>query len=105
RAAKMIADGDESGALHALTHGTHRYRSVNLTAWAKYRTVEFRQHAGSLNSRKLSAWIHFLFALIAAAQDGAQYCANLSDLLETLTRYGLSEDDAAYLTDRANALA
>lgn len=104
RAAKMLADGDETGALHALTNGTHRYRSVNLTAWAKYRTIEFRQHGGTLNAAKLSAWVRFLFALIAAAQDGAQHSATLEGLLDVLAGYGLSSEDRTYLLARAEDL-
>lgn len=82
-----------------------RYRSVNLTAFPKYGTVEFRQHAGSLNSRKLSAWIQFLFALISCAASGEHAADSLSGLLAQLERFGLSSEDSAYLAERAETLA
>lgn len=82
-----------------------RYRVVNLCAYSKHGTVEFRQHAGTLNYRKLSAWIRFSQSLILAALDGASGCNSLGVLLLTLKRYGLEEEHAAYLLRRAEELA
>ena len=42
----------------------NRYHKVNLEAYARHRTVEFRQHGGSTNFTKMSAWIHFLSKMI-----------------------------------------
>lgn len=82
-----------------------RDRSVNLTALPKYGTIEFRQHAGTLNGRKLSAWIRFLFAIVEAGKDGARISADLPTLLATLGHYGLPDADAAYLQERADDLS
>lgn len=82
-----------------------RYRSVNVTAFAKYGTLEFRQHAGTLNVAKIQSWIGFLFALIAAAVAGEGRAKDLPSLLAMLKRYGLSDIHAAYLTERAQVLA
>lgn len=78
-----------------------RYRSVNVSSYPKYGTIEFRQHAGTLNYAKLSAWIGFLMALVDAAKDGAPRSKDLPTLLSTLTRYGLSPIHVDYLTTRA----
>ena len=37
-----------------------RYNAVNLNAYRKYGTVEYRQHGGSLNSEKVCNWIVFV---------------------------------------------
>lgn len=46
----------------------NRYHKVNLEAYARHRTVEFRQHGGSTNFTKMSAWIHFLAKMITFAK-------------------------------------
>ena len=48
----------------------NRYHKVNLEAYARHRTVEFRQHGGSTNFTKMSAWIHFLAKMITFAKQG-----------------------------------
>ena len=37
-----------------------RYNTVNVQCWNRQRTVEFRQHGGSLDSEKILNWAHFL---------------------------------------------
>jgi len=48
----------------------NRYHKINLEAYARHRTVEFRQHGGSTNFTKMSAWIHFLAKMITFAKQG-----------------------------------
>ena len=36
-----------------------RYAKVNLEAWRRHRTIEFRQHGGTVESEKALAWIKF----------------------------------------------
>lgn len=55
--------------LRAAFHN-NRYHKVNLEAYARHRTVEFRQHGGSTNFTKMSAWIHFLAKMITFAKQG-----------------------------------
>ena len=50
--------------------GNDRYRKVNLEAYARHRTVEFRQHSGTTNFTKMSAWVYFLAKLITFAENG-----------------------------------
>lgn len=47
-----------------------RYHKVNLEAFARHSTVEFRQHGGTTNFTKMSAWIHFLEKMITFAEHG-----------------------------------
>jgi len=37
-----------------------RYQTVNVQCWNRQRTVEFRQHGGSLDSEKIMNWVVFL---------------------------------------------
>lgn len=48
--------------------GHDRYYKVNLEAYARHRTVEFRQHGGSTNFTKMENWILFLNRMITFAQ-------------------------------------
>jgi hypothetical protein len=36
-----------------------RYARVNLEAWRRHRTIEFRQHGGTVEAEKALAWIRF----------------------------------------------
>lgn len=47
---------------------TDRYHKVNLEAFVRHSTVEFRQHGGTTNFTKMSAWIHFCSKMITFAQ-------------------------------------
>ena len=44
-----------------------RYFHVNLTSLIQYGTIEFRQHAGSINPVKLDAWAQLMSAIVARA--------------------------------------
>lgn len=39
-----------------------RYRTVNVCSYARHGTVEVRQHQGSLNAMKVTAWVRFAMA-------------------------------------------
>ena len=45
-----------------------RYYKVNLCSFAKYGTIEFRQHAGTVNGVKISNWVRFLASFIEASK-------------------------------------
>ncbi len=47
--------------------GSNRYHKVNIEAYTRHSTVEFRQHGGTTNFTKMSAWIHFLEKMITFA--------------------------------------
>jgi hypothetical protein len=47
-------------------HGM-RYRTVNVCSFPRYGTLEFRQHHGTLDGRKIAEWVRFLLALVACA--------------------------------------
>jgi hypothetical protein len=87
-----------------------RYRTVNVQSYAKYGTIEFRQHQGSLNPRKIAAWVRFGQAMMetAMASDGADVprFTSIQEMTNHLTRMGgLPGDVAEYLCDRAEDYA
>lgn len=45
-----------------------RYHKLNLQSFVKYGTVEFRQHAGSLNAIKVANWITFCCEFVVASR-------------------------------------
>lgn len=73
QAAQSIAD------LQA-AFGNNRYRKVNLEAYARHRTVEFRQHSGTTNFTKMENWIRFLNGLITFAKAGIAGTTSLDSI-------------------------
>lgn len=60
--------------------GNNRYRKVNLEAYARHRTVEFRQHSGTTNFTKMENWIRFLNGLITFAKSGIAANTSLDNI-------------------------
>lgn len=60
--------------------GNNRYRKVNLEAYARHRTVEFRQHSGTTNFTKMENWIRFLNGLITFAKSGIAANTSLENI-------------------------
>ena len=90
--------------LRSVTQNFHRYSVVNLTAYAKYGTIEFRQHQGTLNGEKVASWVKFLLALIekATSMDNAsQDAGSLSALMDTMP---MTDETKAFLNRRAARL-
>jgi hypothetical protein len=81
-----------------------RYRSLNFLAYVRYGTVEVRQHQGTLNAKKMLAWIDLGQAVIRSAKAGdtatqettAAFLGSLS---------GLAASTRDYLTRRATTFA
>jgi len=46
-------------------HG--RYYKVNLDPWSRQKTIEFRQHSGSCNARKVESWARFVLEFTEAS--------------------------------------
>lgn len=48
-----------------------RFYKVNLVAYNRHKTVEFRQHSGTLDEAKARYWIIMCLRMVAAARNGA----------------------------------
>lgn len=44
-----------------------RYHKVNLAAFARHGTVEFRQHSGTVNAEKMEKWVRFCLAFVESS--------------------------------------
>ena len=96
--AKINRASNISDLRAAFSH--NRYHKVNLEAYARHRTVEFRQHGGSTNFTKMSAWIHFLAKMITFAKQGK---VNAGTTLQNIPF--LTESEKLYLKIRTKKLA
>lgn len=47
--------------------GSSRYKKVNVHSYARHKTVEFRQHSGSVEFEKIKNWILFLHNLVVVS--------------------------------------
>jgi hypothetical protein len=80
-----------------------RYAKVNLEAWRRHRTIEFRQHGGTVEAEKALAWIRFGLGFIeesrrvAAGTNTAALIPNNSKMATVVTMLsrmgGASIDD------------
>lgn len=65
----VTADFIRRAARNGATSVT-RYLSLNVAAWGRYKTVEFRLHQGTTSGRKIVPWIVFLMKLTEAIRNG-----------------------------------
>lgn len=80
--AEQYADALENGY-----NVSSRYFTVNVMSYAKYGTLEFRQHQGTLNGKKAVAWVQMLLGLAKTAQSTTEQSViaqfgSVSDLLD-----------------------
>jgi hypothetical protein len=55
-----------------------RYYKLNLTAYARHRTVEFRQHSGTLDARKARTWAELCIKMVSAAARGINFGGSIA---------------------------
>jgi len=78
-----------------------RYHKVNLEAFSRHKTIEFRQHAGTINFTKIENWVKFLAGLLT-------YSIKNEELLTATTVDELpflSASQKRYFKSRAASLA
>jgi hypothetical protein len=68
-----------------------RYRRVNVSAFHKYQTLEFRVHSGTCNYTKILMWIRLIELLMAMPKPPKP-----ADTLGTLSQLPLPENDRSY---------
>ena len=66
---KLVTDSSLQGNnTFELVINNDRYHKVNVEAYSRHRTVEFRQHSCTTNFTKMENWIRFLNGLITFAK-------------------------------------
>lgn len=81
-----------------------RYHAVNLASYAKYGTIEFRQHQGTLNGEKLTSWVRFLLALVEKGSSSTNANEDFGSLGGLLNGVPLHSETRSFLTRRAERL-
>lgn len=69
-----------------------RRYSLNCAAFAKYKTIEFRLHNGTLNAKKIIPWIIFLLKLVEAVRKGLKHDRVEPTLTGVLDAVGIKEE-------------
>lgn len=75
-----------------------RYMNVNLHAYPRFGTIEFRQHQGTISYRKTESWIKFLMAIVSTS---ARAIGSPVSVAALMTAAQVDEDTAAFLIGRA----
>ena len=65
-----------------------RYFKVNPHAYIKYGTLEFRQHAGSLNADKITNWVVLTQTVIERFEHGAMRLTPIKEHMKTMYSFG-----------------
>ncbi len=78
-----------------------RYRNLNVAAYARHGTLEFRQHQGTVNATKMVAWVKLTGSIIeqAKAESTPSIYRDIAGLLNGLR--GLSDDLRTFFNARA----
>lgn len=88
-------------------HGarTHfRYRKANLLSWLQHKTIEFRQHQGTIDADRTENWLKLCLRIVLAARQRNDNNYGERTLDNLLAVVGAS-DEAAFFHSRANYFA
>ena len=78
-------DGASSiNTLITRTVGDDRYRKLNLTAFWRHQTVEFRHHSGTVEAEKATQWVRFCLLFVESARKNGKVLTTQVSL-QTLT--------------------
>ncbi|MCO5252561.1 MAG: amidoligase family protein [Candidatus Kapabacteria bacterium] len=91
---------DSVKALHRKITGDSRYYKINASAFWRHGSVEFRQHGGTVDFKKVSNWIKFLARLIEFSKQGTFQTENENEFDNFL-----DEQTIAYFRSRKQELA
>lgn len=77
----------------------NRYKKVNVLSYARHKTIEFRQHSGSIEFEKIKNWILFLHNLVVVSSH--KLITNCT--LDSLSEFN-QEDIIAFYSERTEEL-
>lgn len=76
-----------------------RYFKVNAESYLRHKTIEFRQHSGTIDYTKIANWINFLRKLVQYSfENEIQECNSIEEIPF------LTEKEKEYFTNRKNTL-
>lgn len=92
----------------ALRGFANKYTVVNITPLFSYGTIEFRQHQGTVNAKKISSWVKFVMGVVNGAQMATDLdtSVEMANMLDTMVQKEVLEGSvASFLQGRAQTLA
>jgi hypothetical protein len=94
-----------NGGYDTSTHYTQlRYYKLNMQSLASHGTVEFRQHSGSVDGAKITAWVRLVTGFVASAFSVSEVKRNGDRNFDQLMRK-VDKTTEQYLRTRRTALA
>lgn len=94
---------EQATDVRTMAYRAERYKVLNLTSFAAYGTVEFRQHNGTVNAQKMVNWILFGQALVKASRKGIAILPTES-LATVAAALGMSEYSVEFFAGREREL-
>lgn len=93
----LLRNLEEIGSLLAsdsIPSGIERYRALNLQAFYRHKTVEFRVHQGTINPGKVIYWVIFCLKLIEKTKQGLSWkdFSETPSVEEVLDKLGIVEN-------------
>lgn len=76
-----------------------RYHKVNIQSLHRHGTIEFRQHAGSIDGQKIAHWLSLMQAIVESTKSGVVF-PNTRNLEGLLAVTNLSSSTVSYFTAR-----
>lgn len=77
-----------------------RYFKLNINSYHRYRTVEFRQHQGTIDPQKMVMWIRFCQRLVSAAAAPPTTGFQADTLEKLLSMLHVDEEERSYFLTR-----
>ena len=96
---QLVTAQTPQDVLNILNHD--RYYSVNPCSWSRHRTIEFRQHAGTTDYKKISMWAKFCIKLVHFSETHRyqQYISSVDEI------EFLDDNEKAYFKSRIEVLS
>jgi len=81
----LLNEIENSSTVNQLTECMHsRYHKINTKSYSRYKTIEFRQHSGTVEFTKLKNWVYFLHHLVEFSKTSRTANQNLEAMNEFL---------------------
>ncbi len=90
---------------HLLRRQSDRFVKLNVASYYRHGTVEFRQHAGTVEADKATYWVKFCLRFVALAVSTNEMPTRGCSLEGLLTAVGSTDDERTFFLNRAARFA
>ncbi|MGI9319292.1 MAG: amidoligase family protein [bacterium] len=101
----QLKNADTMNRIRSAFTGGDRYHKLNLESYTRYGTVEFRQHGGSLDFKKISAWIYLTQGMMNEAARATYVNNHGRENMNALLANTPCKETRKFLRQRVRALA